>query len=39
MINDGMLPTSMYIPDQLNLKFDDANSYLSHHQPIRMATD
>ena len=30
--NDGMLSTSMY---QLDLKVDDADSYLLHHQAIR----
>ena len=35
MINDGILPTSMQTPDQLGLKFDDADSYLLHHQPVR----
>ena len=34
-VNGDMLPMSMYTPDQLDLKLDDADSYLSHHQPIR----
>ena len=34
MINNGMLSTGMQTPDQLDLKFDDADS-LPHHQPIR----
>ena len=33
MINDDMPPTGMQTPDQLNLKVDDADYYLSHHQP------
>ena len=35
MANDGMLPTNIKTPDQLDLKADDADSYLPHHQPIR----
>jgi hypothetical protein len=31
----GMLPTSKQTPDQLDLKFDDGDSYLPHHQPFR----
>ena len=34
-INGGMLPTSMETPDQLDLKIDHVDSYLSHHQPTR----
>ena len=34
-VNDGKLPTSMLTPDQLDLKADDADSYLPHHQSIR----
>ena len=32
----GMLPTSKQTPDQLDLQFDDADSYLPHHQPFRI---
>ena len=35
MINSGMLPTSMQTPDQLDLKVEDVDSYLPHHQAIR----
>ena len=28
MINDGMLPTSMKTPDQLDVKVDDVDFYL-----------
>ena len=39
MANDGMLPTNIKTPDQLDLKADDADSYLPHHQLIkRMST-
>ena len=34
-----MLPTSMQTPDQLDLKVDDVNSYLLHHQPFRRIFD
>ena len=34
-IHDGMLPTSTEIPDQLDLKVDEADSHLTHHKPIR----
>ena len=34
-VNGGMLPTSMQALDQLDLKVDDADSCLPHHQPIR----
>ena len=30
MINNDMLTTSMLTPDQLDLKFDDADYYLPH---------
>ena len=30
-VNYGMLPTSTETSDQLDLKFDDADSYLPHH--------
>ena len=36
MINDGMLPTSLETPDQLNLKVDDVDSCLPHQPtPLR----
>ena len=35
MINDGILPTSRKTPDQLDLKIEDADSFLPHHPPIR----
>ena len=35
MTDGGILPTSMQTPDQLDLKFDDTDSYLPHHQVIR----
>ena len=35
MINNDMLPTSMQTPDQLELKANDADSNLPHHQPIK----
>ena len=31
VINDGMLPTGIQTPDQLDLKTDDAHSYGPHH--------
>ena len=35
MTNSGMLPASMWTPGQLDLKVDDADSHLAHHQTIR----
>ena len=35
MINNDILSTSMWTPDQLDLKVHDADSYLPHHQPIK----
>ena len=34
-LNGSVLPTSLQTPDQLDLKFADADSYLPHYQPIR----
>ena len=34
-LNDGMQSTGALTPDQLDLKFDDADSNLPHRQPIR----